>query len=263
MKISIDINKSVAQNAAFYYELSKTMKKKLEGAKKALEDTKRKIQKLERQKDLKAKETKVKEKPKSKKEWFEKFRWFYSSDNFLCVGGRDQTTNDIIVKKHLDKNDLVFHTDIIGSPFFVIKSENKSILQQTITETAQATASFSRAWVQGITTTEVYYVSPDQIKKELGLPKGTFMIYGKRNYQKPILELAVGITKEQKVMCAPSQAIKASCTNYVLIRPGSLKKSDGAKKIRKYLEAKAQIKSELDDFMSAMPPGNLDIISMH
>lgn len=261
MKISIDINKSVAQNAAFYYELSKTMKKKLEGTKKAIEQTNLKIQKLKRQSNLKAKITKVKE--KTKKEWFEKFRWFYSSDNFLCIGGRDQTTNDIIVKKHLDKNDLVFHTDIIGSPFFVIKSENKAIPQETILETAQATASFSRAWVQKITTTEVYYVSPDQIKKELGLPKGTFMIYGKRNYQKPILELAIGITNEKKVMCAPKTAIQGLCQNYAIIRPGSLKKSDGAKKLRKYLETKTQIKTDLDDFMSALPPGDLDIISMH
>ena len=263
MKISIDINKTVAQNAAFYYELSKTMKKKVEGAKTAIQQTKNKIEKIQRTQKFKEQIPLQEKEIKQKKQWFEKFRWFYSSDDLLCIGGRDQTTNDIIVKKHLDKNDFVFHTDIIGSPFFVIKSENKEIPPQTIQEVAQATASFSRAWVQAITTTEVYYVTPDQIKKEFGLPKGTFMIYGKRNYQKPVLEVSVGITKEQKVMCAPSTAIKKSCDNYIVIRPGSLKKSDAAKKIKKYLETKAKIKTKLDDFMSVMPPGNVEIISMH
>ena len=263
MKVSLDINKTVAQNAAFYFELSKTMKKKAQGAKKAIQETKNKIEKLQRAQSFKEQKTQQKKETKTKKQWFEKFRWFYSSDDFLCMGGRDQTTNDIIVKKHLDKNDFVFHTDIIGSPFFVIKSENKQIPIQTIQEVFQATASFSRAWVQGITTTEVYYVTPDQIKKELGLPKGTFMIYGKRNYQKPVLELAVGLTRQSKVMCAPKQAIQKSCENYVIIRPGATKKSDAAKKIRKYLEVKTQIKTDLDDFMSVMPPGNAEIISMH
>ena len=28
-----------------------------------------------------------------------KFRWFISSDGFLCLGGRDATSNEIIIKK--------------------------------------------------------------------------------------------------------------------------------------------------------------------
>jgi len=47
------------------------------------------------------------------KEWYEKFRWFISSDDFLILGGRDATSNEIVIKKHTEKNDLVFHR-----PFF-------------------------------------------------------------------------------------------------------------------------------------------------
>ena len=36
--------------------------------------------------------------------WFEKLRWFLTSDGFLVVGGRDANTNETIVKKYLDNN---------------------------------------------------------------------------------------------------------------------------------------------------------------
>ena len=51
-------------------------------------------------------ETSSKEKKlerKKSREWFEKFHWFYTSEGFLCIGGRDSTSNEIIIKKHTDK----------------------------------------------------------------------------------------------------------------------------------------------------------------
>jgi len=81
----------------------------------ALERTKKKLKKIMKKQptDFEA-PTIVK---KRKREWFEKFRWFYSSEGFLVVGGRDATTNEILIKKHTDKDDLVFHTDAINAIF--------------------------------------------------------------------------------------------------------------------------------------------------
>ena len=56
-----------------------------------------------------------------KKQWFEKFRWFKSSDGYIVVGGKDASSNEIIVKKHLEKNDLYFHTELRGAPSTVPK----------------------------------------------------------------------------------------------------------------------------------------------
>ena len=123
---------------------------------------------LVRSRKLKIKKKKLKEVITRKKKWYEKFRWFVSSEGFLCIGGRDATTNDILVKKHMEKGDLVFHTQLAGSPFFIIKSEGKKIGKKTIEEAAQATASYSRAWKHGFTVTEVYYITPEQVKKEIG-----------------------------------------------------------------------------------------------
>lgn len=54
--------------------------------------------------------------------WFEKFYWFISSENFLCISARDAQQNEAIIKKYLGKNDIVFHTQIQGSAFTVVKN---------------------------------------------------------------------------------------------------------------------------------------------
>ena len=37
--------------------------------------------------------------------WFEKFAWFVTSENYLCVAGRDAQQNDLLVKKYLKAGD--------------------------------------------------------------------------------------------------------------------------------------------------------------
>ena len=159
MEIELDPKLSAHENAAAYFEKAKKLRKKAEGAKEAIagfagklaEEEKKEARKEERT----AREQEQKEKRKEKKrkqQWYEKFRWFISSTGFLCIGGRDATTNEIIIKKHTDKDDLVFHTEAPGSPFFVVKSEGKEIDEQTKTEAAEATVLYSRAWKHGLTT---------------------------------------------------------------------------------------------------------------
>ena len=130
MQLVLDTTKSLEDNANIYFQKSKKAKSKLEGLKKALEISKKKIKEIENKELKKQNQKKYLEAPEKK--WFMKFRWFTSSDGFLCIGGRDATTNEIIIKKHVDERDLVFHTDLAGSPFFVIKAEGKTIPKQTI-----------------------------------------------------------------------------------------------------------------------------------
>ncbi len=245
MKIVLDLTKSVQQNAEHYFESSKKAKRKVPGAEAAIAQLKKKLENAQ----VKA----VVKKEVRKKEWFEKFKWFISSDELLVIGGRDATTNDIIVKKHAEKGDLVFHTELPGSPFVIIKSEGKTIPQKSIDEAALFCASHSRSWSEGRTIADVYCVEPDQVKKELGLPKGTFMVHGKRTYFKPTIGLAVGMY-EGKIMIAPESTIKRHCEKYFKVVLGNDKKSYVAKKIRKV------IGGELDEIMQALPPGEAKII---
>ncbi len=253
-RITLDINKSLEQNASSYYDKAKKIKKKIQGAKQALEQTKRELKKLERE-EAKLQKQEI-ESIKTKKEWYEKFRWFLSSEGFLVIGGRDATTNEIAVKKHTDKDDLVFHTDMVGSPFFVIKADNKKIGEKTIKETADATVTFSRAWKLGIQNSSVFYCKPEQLTKEAPsgeyVPRGGFVTKGKLNYVENNVNCGVGIYKN-KVMAGPLESIKKNCEKYVEIQQGREKASNIAKFIQK------KIGGNIDDIIRALPSGGCKV----
>ena len=257
-RLVLDLTKSTDENAAAYFEKAKKIKKKIEGAEKALNDSIRKLHELELKKEKiileKSKQARLKER---KQEWYEKFRWFISSEGFLVVGGRDATSNEIVVKKHTESNDLVFHTDMAGSPFFVVKSGGKIIGEKTKEEAADATATFSRAWKLGLQTSSVFYVKPEQVSKKTKageyMGKGAFMIYGKTNYISNKLNLAVGITKQLQIMAGPLDAIKANCTAYVVLEQGNEK----ARAVAKYIRHK--IGGTIDEIIRVLPSGGFRI----
>ena len=100
MQVEISINKTVEENASEYFDKAKKAKKKLKGAEEAIKTAEEKLKKeLEKQKQQELLEKEKKSKPKRKKEWFEKFRWFYTTEGYLVVGGKDATSNEIVIKK--------------------------------------------------------------------------------------------------------------------------------------------------------------------
>ena len=250
MRVELSLKKSLEENAGIFFDKAKKSKKRLKGAKEALERSFIRLEELKNQK-LEVKEKKV----KRKKEWYEKFRWFISSEGFLCIGGRDATTNEIVIKKHTDAQDLVMHTDMAGSPFFVIKDGQKAGLV-TLEETAIATASFSRAWKLGMATLDVFYVKPEQVSKKAkageSLAKGAFMIYGETKYLHPNVGLAVG-SKDGVIMAGALEAVRKNCDKFVEIKQGREKTSAAAKKIQK------KIGGELDDIIRALPSGGCEV----
>ncbi len=251
MRISIQLNKSVHENAALYFNKAKKAKKKLDGAKKALERSLSKLSRVEK-KLAETEEPIIKTTPQ-KKEWYEKFRWFITSDGFLVIGGRDATTNEIIIKKHTLPGDMVFHTDMAGSPFFVIKSDSKEIPESTLKEAADATLTFSRAPAKGFSAMEVFYVKPEQVSKNAPsgeyLKKGSFIIRGKTNYIKAKFNVAIGL-KENKIISGPVESVKKQTDNYVVLEltDTNIKTSETAKKIQKVLGG-----GVLDEIIRAMP----------
>ncbi|HJX06185.1 MAG TPA: NFACT RNA binding domain-containing protein [Candidatus Nanoarchaeia archaeon] len=250
MKISLDIRKSLEENAASYFEKAKKEKKKLEGAKRIVEEYRKRLSSLEEEKAQK----KAVIKPLARKEWYEKFRWFISSDSFLVIGGRDATTNEVIIKKYVDKDDLVFHTEAPGSPFVVVKKEGKAGDMPGLTreEAAAFTAAFSKAWKQGLSTLPVFQVKPEQVSKQAKsgeyLTKGAFMIYGEKEFYNPVMSYGIGLYHE-KIMGGPLSAVKKHCKEVVEIIQGDEKLSDVAKQVQK------RIGGELDEIMRVLPPG--------
>ena len=256
MEIEIDLHKSVDENAGIYFDLSKKAKKKLEGAKAALADSKKKLAELQKQEskfweEEEKKRLEKEAKAARPKEWYEKFHWFISSEGYLCIGGKDATTNEIIIKKHLDKDDLVFHTEMSGSPFFVIKDGQKAS-DITLNEAAQAAAIYSRAWKGGYTQAEVFSVLPEQVSKEARsgefIAKGSFMVYGKKTSYQPKLECAIGLIEEKLIVGGPVSAVQKQTAHYYIIIPGHEKKSELGKKLIRLLKG-----GDLDDIIKFLP----------
>ena len=204
-----------------------------------------------------------------KKNWFERYRWFMTTDGFLTIGGRDAASNSAVIRKHLDKNDKVFHGDIFGSPFLIIKdAENAPVT--TMNEVAHATVCFSRAWREGLYGVKAYWVHPEQVKKSAPsgefLPKGSFTIEGQRNFINPgNLKLAVGIIPQEDghaLTCGPPETIKKNSICYAIIEPHGLEMVDTAKKIRiEFSKIYEEItkKISIDDFVRVMPAGKSQI----
>src|SRR5574342_392999 len=153
MQITLNLKKKLEQSANEYFEKAKKSRKKAEGAHAIVLKFQKKLIELEKKQQAAAqKETEKKQKAPA--QWYEKFRWFISSEGFLCIGGKDATSNEVVIKKHTDKDDVVFHTEAPGSPFFVIKTEGKKPSDITMQETADATACFSKAWKIGVSGSE-------------------------------------------------------------------------------------------------------------
>jgi len=200
-QFKLDLKKSAIENAQDIYTRAKKAKKKIVGARKAVEITKDKITKQEEQHlHVEARKAVLLKKPKSK--WYEKYRWFKSSDGFLIVGGKDASSNEFIVKKHMNSHDLFFHADVRGASVCIIKNDNnEEIPERTLLETANFASVYSSAWKQGWGNTDIFYVYPNQVSKtpKSGefLKKGSFIISGTKNFlQKPYLKIAIGVSTE-------------------------------------------------------------------
>src|SRR3989344_4664974 len=122
--ITLDLRKTMEQNAADCFERAKKAKKKLLKVREIIARTEQQIAAEQSRittadATAQAKSDAAAKQVKRKFQWYEKFRWFFSSEGFLVIGGRDATSNEVIIKKHTESDDLVFHTDMAGSPFFV------------------------------------------------------------------------------------------------------------------------------------------------
>ena len=255
VRFSISLRKSLFENAAEYYEHSKKAKQKAIGALTALEESRQKLAAIERK--MQAAEAAQLTKPaevmaqmaKRKiegKEWFEKFRWFTTSDGMLVVAGKDVVSNEVLVKKHTEKDDVVFHAEITGAPFVVVKTENKIPSEQTLREAGELAAAFSRAWREGMGSVDVYWVKPEQLSK-IGpsgeyVAHGAFFVSGKRNWMRGVpLRVAVGVVEVEgraEFVGGPVDAVKARARVYVALVPGDVMGKEILKQVLRALSVK-------------------------
>ncbi|NDB88961.1 MAG: fibronectin-binding domain-containing protein [Thaumarchaeota archaeon] len=268
-KIQIKAESSLPAIASTLYNEAKKQSAAIE----SIEALKRKNQKEIDKLKLQSQETKkaVFFTEFRKKEWFERYRWFYTSDGFLAIGGRDSSSNSAIIRKQLTKNDKVFHAEIFGSPFFVLKDIPESLPFDSLNEVAQATVCFSRAWREVMYGMSAYWINPDQVKKAAPsgqfLSRGSFVLEGHKNFIKaPNLRLAVGILYHDEryvITCGPPEPIKKNCICYAVIEPGLDEMTDCAKRIRtEFIKLREDIakRFDIDEYVRVLPAGQSHIV---
>lgn len=207
--------------------------------------------------------------PIRKKSWYERYRWFFTSDGMLAVGGRDAASNSAVVRKQMSRDDIVFHAEIHGSPFFILK-DAADLPEASMMEVAHATVCFSRAWREGMYGMSAYWVRPDQVKKSAPtgqfLPKGSFTIGGQRNFIKPrTLRLAVGVIPQNGgnvLACGPPDPVRERSVCYAVIEPHGAEMASAARSI---LNEFSQMSGNpargipVDDFVRVLPAGKSQI----
>jgi len=275
--VNLDISMTVPQNAQAYYDRVKKVQSKRDGALKAIEETKKAMAKASPKTDERAAitATKLSTKPRKPK-WYDRFRWFFTSDGFLVVAGRDADTNEEVVKKYMEKNDVFFHAQAHGAPITVIKAAGRPVSPQALAEASQFAVAYSSVWKAGQFSGDCYWVKPDQVSKtpESGeyVAKGAFIIRGERNYVRDVpVRAAVGIRFDESgcyVIGGPVESVKARAKYYVLIEPGEYNQGDAAKKIyRHFLDHSTADDSKAirqaaspDKVVMFMPPGETRIV---
>jgi predicted ribosome quality control (RQC) complex YloA/Tae2 family protein len=256
----LDVNGTVESNARRYYENGKRMKGKLEGVLPALDVTRASIASYNKEQATRERKRGVEAKA-TKRFWFERYRWFISSEGAVVLGGKDARTNDTLVKKHLEPGDRYAHADIHGAPSVVVKMKD-GIGEQTLVEACQFAVATSKAWNAKIGSSVGYWVLPGQVSKtpQSGeyLARGAFVVRGKRNYSDKVeIRLAVGEVEFEgvkKVMCGPEPAVRSQSSRFLVIRPGELDKNLFARRLA------AEFGVPIEEVQSVLPPGNVEVI---
>ena len=262
------------------------------GAKKALEDTESTKLKQEKRRKKDVAAGRVRGIQRSKKFWFEKYRWAILDGGHIIVGGRDAKGNDTIVRKHLNSNDLYVHADLHGAPSCSLKlkdgftiigdvselqngiksmqiSQNlgegledaRDLDENIISQAAQMAVCWSRAWGSGGAAATAFHVRPSQVSKQTesgeSLGRGSFVVRGQRTWHRDLhLQIGMGIGVINGVplpVCGTVETISEIFEKWIKIMPGREKKESIANKISK---ATGLIQ---DDVLASLPPGGCSI----
>jgi predicted ribosome quality control (RQC) complex YloA/Tae2 family protein len=298
-EVAVTVDTGVEKNADRLYTEAKRIEEKKEGAMTAIENTREELEEVKRRREAWEADDEGEAEPddeaegedrdwlsvesvpiRTSEQWYERFRWFRTSDGFLVIGGRNADQNEEIVTKYLDTHDLFFHTQAHGGPVTIVKatgpsepSEAVEFPKATKEEAAQFAVSYSSTWKEGRFAGEAYMVTPDQVSKtpESGeyIEKGSFVIRGDRTYFRDVeAEVAIGVQceGETRVLGGPPAAIEDRVETSVRLQPGRYAQNDAAKMLYRKFKERFTDQSFLrkvaspDKIQEFLPPGGSEIV---
>lgn len=196
--------------------------------------------------------------------WFEKYRWFVSSDGAVVIAGRDAASNDLVVRRNLKEGDVYLHADLHGAASVIVKKpvDGSAPSEATLHEAGQWAASYSKAWRAGLAGASAFWVTPDQVSKAAAsgefVPRGAWVIHGTKHFLKDLpLELALGVIRydgEERWSCAPPTAVRARGEVRCLVVPGE-ERDRGIREV----ELARELGVSRDLLQSLLPAGGISV----
>jgi predicted ribosome quality control (RQC) complex YloA/Tae2 family protein len=297
--VTLRVRDGVERNADRLYQEAKRIEEKKEGAEAAIENTRAELDSVKAKRDAWERDDDTDQESergddeqvdwlsrssvpvRQTDRWYEQFRWFHTSDDFLVIGGRDADQNEAIVKKYLDRGDLFFHAQAHGGPVTVLKATGPSesydegieVPDRSKREAARFAVSYSSVWKDHRYSGDAYMVDHDQVSKtpESGeyLEKGGFAVRGDRTYFENVaVGVTVGITcePETRVIGGPPTTVEARAETSIAVEPGKYAQNDIAKRL--YREFKTRFADETfvrkvaspDLIQEFLPPGQSSMV---
>jgi len=260
-ELRLKVDGTPRQSAQGFFEEAKRLGTKLKGATAALAET-------EARRDRPAPVAPRARAPAAagggKPFWFERYRWFLTSDRAIVIAGRDAASNDLIVRKNLKDGDRYLHADLRGASSVIVKrrDDGQEISDAALREAGQWAVAFSKAWRAGLASASAFWVTPEQVSKQAAtgefVPKGAWVIHGTKTVLRDLpLELALGPIRHEGVerwTAAPPDAVRALGSVRVLLTPG-----DDRERAAREVELAKELGLSRSLLQSLLPAGGLTV----
>ncbi len=179
---------------------------------------------------------------------YAEYRWFFTSNKRLVIGGKSDEQNESLVKKVKNSGIklVMMHTALPGSPFTFILDDYKKIGEKDLEETAVFTACFSQQWKKRKKKVEVHVFTSEEVIKRKAMKVGTFGVAKKIG--EPKVELKLYLKKQKSKL----RAVPFKSGNIMLI-PGKKPKEEVSELLSKRLKVKK------NEILNAIPAGGFEI----
>lgn len=260
IEVEIPITLDPYEYAQQLFDEAKKLKRKAESAKEHLLELKGKLELEAKKREQRIEALKSAFRRKS---WYERFRWSITRNGFLIIAGRDVQQNTALVRRYLKENDIYLHADIQGAPSTILITEGKIPNESDIYDAAVIAASYSKGWNLGLPALDVFWVKGEQVSLSPPsgeyLRKGSFMVYGQKNYLKAIpLVLYLGIqTLEDgnlRLFVGSEESARKNSTPIAILMPGDMSPEETVKKLISIgMEKGLNLSSLSEEIKKALP----------
>ncbi|HTT25418.1 MAG TPA: NFACT RNA binding domain-containing protein, partial [Thermoplasmata archaeon] len=267
LEVPLAPDRPIEHSARELYEEAKRAKVKLAGAREALAATDHRLTEARRVEARPAPAPVAPIGHARKPQWFERFRWFFSSEGILVVAGKDAGSNDTVVRRYLRAGDRYVHADIHGAASVVVKVSGTSGAPPpgpaTLEEAGQFAVAFSKAWRAELASADAFWVLPEQVSKSGAsgefVARGAWVIHGTKNVLRDLpTELALGTVEvEGRVYwtAAPPRALRMRGTIRAILRPGAEREREARE-----VELSRELGISRSVLQPLLPAGGLSVI---